>query len=204
MLRRRFPGGIQLSQDAYDTGPIRWPSRLPSAANRPLRRHPATRRTRWLWLVPLLAGLVAVLGMVIARDPGPGLSGRGWFTLALAALLAVLLAIHRNAGQLLRAVAEYLVVALLAVLLATATGIQPARAPAKHPPSHAGATAKTAVDACPSIVHVRDWLTCLWNASQKAQRRSHPATTTKPTPKGHAMTPTPTPPSPSRRTHELV
>jgi hypothetical protein len=196
MLGRRFPAGIQLSQDAYDTGPIRWP----------LPRHPAARRTRWLWLVPLVAGFLAVLGIVISHDPGPGLSlsTLGWSTIVLAALLVVLLAIHRNAGQLLRALAEYLVVALLAVLLVTATGIQPAQAPAKQPPSRAGAGATTAGDACPSIVHVRDWLTCLWNASQKAQRQTHPPATTKPKSKGHAMAPAPTPPPTSRSTHELV
>jgi hypothetical protein len=188
MLRRRFPAAIEWDEDAYDTGPIRWPS----AGNRPLRRHPATRRTRWLWLVPLLAGFLAVLGIVIARDPGPGLalSTLGWFTIILAALLAVLLAIHRNAGQLLRAIAEYLVAALLAVLLATAISTQQMPAPAaKHPPSRASGAAKSAVDACPAVVHIRDWLACLWHAGQEAARRSHPPTTTKPTPKGHAMAP---------------
>ena len=195
MLRHRLPAGIQLAQDAYDTGPHHWP----------LPRHPATRQTRWLWLVPLLAGFATVLGIVIARDPGRGLSLSrvGWCTIVLAALLVVLLAIHRNAGQMLRALAEYLVVALLAVLLVTATTIQPtqAPAPAKHPPSRAGSHMR-AVDACPSIVHVRDWLACLWNASQDAARRSHPPTTAKP--KGHAMAPSPPPPPTSRRTHELV
>jgi hypothetical protein len=165
---------------------------------------PLTERTRWLWLVPLVAGLLAVLGIVASHDPGQGLSpsGRGWFTLALAALLAVLLTIHRNAGQLLRAAAEYLVVALLAVLLVTATGLQQTPAPAaKHPPSRAGAAAKAAGDACPSIVQVRAWLACLWQAGQDAARHSHPPTTK---PKGHAMAPSPTPPLTSRRTHELV
>src|SRR6266487_4407795 len=98
MLRRLFPGAIQPPRDAYDTGPLRWP----------LPRHPATRRTRWLWLVPLVAGFVAVLGVVISHDPGPGLalSNLGWFTIVLAALLVALLAIHRNTGHLLRALAE--------------------------------------------------------------------------------------------------
>jgi hypothetical protein len=195
MLRRRFPAGIQLSQDAYNTGPIRWP----------LPRHPATRHTRWLWLVPLLAGFATVFAIVISHHPGRGLSlsNLGWFTIVLAALLVILLAIHRNAGQLLRAIAEYLVVALLAVLLVTATSIQPAQAPApaEHPPSHAGSHTR-AVDACPAIVHVRDWLTCLWNASQDTARRSHPPTTAKPM--DHAMAPSPTQPSTSRRSHELV
>jgi hypothetical protein len=173
MLRRLFPGAIQPSRDAYDTGPLRWP----------LPRHPATRRTRWLWLVPLLAGFGAVLGIVVSHDPGPGLalSGRGWFTIALAGLLVALLAIHRNTGQLLRALAEYTVVVLLAVLLATATGMQQPPPAAKQPASRAGATAKPAGDACPSIVRVRDWLTCLWHTSQEASRRAHPTpTTTRP------------------------
>jgi hypothetical protein len=165
---------------------------------------PLAERTRWLWLVPLVAGFLAVLGIVLTHDDaGPGLSGRGWFTLALAALLTVLLTIHRSAGELLRAIAEYVVVALLAVLLITATGMHQTPAPAaKHPPSRAGAEAKIAGDACPSIVQVRAWLACLWQAGQHAARHSHPPTTTKP--KGHAMAPSPTPPLTSRRTHELV
>src|SRR6266699_3163391 len=138
MLRRLFPGAIE-SEDSYDTGPLRWPS----PGSRPLRRHPATRRTRWLWLMPLVAGFLAVLGIVVSHDPGPGLSlsGRGWFTIGLAGLLMVLLAIHRNTGQLLRALAEYTVVVLLAVLLVTATGMQQTPAPARHPAARAGTAA---------------------------------------------------------------
>jgi hypothetical protein len=181
MLRRLFPDATE-SEDPYDTGPLRWPS----PGNRPFRRHPATRRTRWLWLVPLVGGFLAVLGIVASHDPGPGLSlsGRGWFTIGLAGLLVVLLAIHRNTGQLMRALAEYTVVVLLAVLLVTATGMQQAPTPAaKHPASRAGAATKTAGDACPSIVQMRDWLACLWHTSQETNRRNHPPTTT--TPKRH-------------------
>jgi hypothetical protein len=173
MLRRLFPGAIQPSRNDYDTGPLRWP----------LPRHPATRRTRWLWLIPLAAGFVAVVGIVASHDPGPGLSlsGRGWLTIALAGLLVALLAIHRNTGQLLRALAEYTVVVLLAVLLATATGMQQTPAPANQPASRAGTAAKAAGDACPSIVQVRDWLACLWHTSQQASRRAHSTpTTTRP------------------------
>lgn len=177
MLRRLFPGAIQPPQDSYDTGPLRWP----------LPRHPATRRTRWLWLVPLVAGFGAVLGIVISHDPGPGvaLSGRGWSTIALAGLLVALLAIHRNTGHLLRALAEYTVVVLLAVLLVSATGTQQTPAPAKQPAARAGAAAKTAGDACPSIVQVRDWLACLWHAGQEASRRAHSTPTTTRPRKGH-------------------
>jgi hypothetical protein len=185
MLHRLFPGALDRSEDAYDTAPFGLPARGH------LRRHPATRRTRWLWLVPLAGGLAAVLGWVVAHDPGPGLalSGLGWFTVALAALLAVLLSIHRGAGRLLRAAAEYVVVALLAVLLVT-TSAQHTPPPATHPASRADAAARAA-DACPSIVQLRAWLTCLWNAGQQAARNHPPTTTPK---KGHAMAPSPTPP----------
>jgi len=134
--------------------------------------------------VPLVAGLLAVLGIVISHDPGPGLrlSGRGWFTIGLAALLAVLLAIHRNTGQrwaLLRALAEYTVVGMLALLLVTATGMQQPPAPAaKHPASRASVAATNASDTCPSIVQLRDWLACLWHASQEPNRRDHSTPTT--------------------------
>ena len=52
------------------------------------------------------------------RPPPPGLSTRGLATVALAALVVVLLTIHRTAGpgDLARAAAEYTVVALLAGL----------------------------------------------------------------------------------------
>jgi hypothetical protein len=149
-------------------------------------------RTRWLWLLPLAAGLLAVAGWVIFHDPGPGLalSGRGWCTLVLAGLLAVLLGVHRRAETLLRALGEYAAVALLAVLLVTATGVQQQSAPAKYPASRAGAAARAA-DACPSVVELRAWLACPWNAGQQAAR-SHPPTT-KPN-KRHAMPHLPTPP----------
>jgi hypothetical protein len=172
MLRRPFPGALDLSEDTYDTGPLHR-----RAARWPLRPHPAARRTRWLWVVSLVAGFLAVLGWVLVHDPAPGLalSRLGWVKVALAALLAVLLGAHRAAGQLLRAVAEYVVVALLAVLLVTTASTQAAPAPPGRPVSRAGAAAKAA-DACPSIVHVRAWLACLWRAGQQASGPSDPST----------------------------
>jgi len=169
MLQRMFPGALERA----DTGPLR----------SPLTRHPATRRTRWLWTVPLAAGFLTVFGWVAVHDPGPGLSlsDRGWLEVGLAGLLVLLLAVHRydSTWRLVRMLAEYAAVALLAVLLVTATGMRQTPAPAaKHPAARAGTAANVAGDACPSVVQVRDWLACLWQAGQEAARRSHPPTTT--------------------------
>jgi hypothetical protein len=172
MLRRLFPGAIQPPRDAYDTGPLRWP----------LPRHPATRRTRWLWLVPLLAGFGAVVGIIVSHDPGPGvaLSGRGWFTIGLAALLVLMLGMRRRDGQLLRAAMEYVVVFTLAALIATTAGA-PQQAQAA-PDAQAQAQAQ-ATGACPSVLQARAWLTCLWHqasAATKADQQASPTTTTRP------------------------
>jgi hypothetical protein len=92
---------------------------------------------RWWWPTLALAGFGIVTGFVGGHDhPSPGLSYRGLLTMALAAVVVVLLAIHRRygPGPLARAVAEYTVVALLASLLTTvgaAVDQQPAD-PAKH------------------------------------------------------------------------
>jgi hypothetical protein len=72
---------------------------------------------------------------VLTHDPQPGLSNRGWLTVVLAAVVVVLLSIHRAArggpprAPLARAVAEYAVVALLTLLLGTAGVPQPTQAP---------------------------------------------------------------------------
>jgi peptidoglycan/LPS O-acetylase OafA/YrhL len=134
-----------------------------------------TERTRWLWLVPLAVGFVAVLGWVLAHDPGPGLalSDRGWLTIIAAAAVVLLLALHRNDGwgRLLRAIAEYTVVAILAALLATSGS---SRAPAT-PDAH------TQAATCPSVLQTRAWLTCLWHqASKTAKANQQPSTTTTP------------------------
>jgi hypothetical protein len=85
---------------------------------------------RWWW--PTLT--VAVVAYVTGHDhPGPSPSNRGLLTIALAAMVIVLLTIHRTAGPrlLARAVAEYTVVALLAALLVLAGGVnQQATTPA--------------------------------------------------------------------------
>jgi peptidoglycan/LPS O-acetylase OafA/YrhL len=126
----------------------------------------ARERTRWLWAVPLVVGVLAAAGWILSHDPAPGLalSRRGWVTVAAAVLLAGLLAAHRHdgGGELVRAIAEYTVVATLAVLLVTASPDQAAKARAHD--SHA----------CPPIVQTRAWLTCLWQQASAAAKSNHP------------------------------
>src|SRR6266511_3971897 len=89
MLSRLFPGAVERFEDDYDTAPLRERSYQRSRGH--LRRHPATRRTRWLWLVPLAAGFLTVLGWVLAHEPAPGLalSDRGWLEIGLAGALVL-------------------------------------------------------------------------------------------------------------------
>jgi hypothetical protein len=80
---------------------------------------------RWWWPILALAAFGAVAGLVLGHDhPAPGLSTRGLVTIALAALVVVLLTLHRAAGpgRLTRAVTEYVVVAVLAGLLVADLG----------------------------------------------------------------------------------
>jgi hypothetical protein len=137
-------------------------------------------RTRWLWLVPLIGSFLAVTGWVASHDPGPGLAltNRGWLTILAAALVLVLLTIHRGdgIGHLLRMLAEYAVVFALAVLvtLAATTANSPVEIQARaQAQAHAEAQARAA-GACPPVVQVRAWLSCLWD-----QASGPPTTTTQ-------------------------
>jgi len=140
----------------------------------------APTRTRWLWLVPLMAGFLAVFGWVIAHDPGPGLalSNRGWVTVGLAVLLALLLAKHRAAGgrQLAAAIAQYAAVATLTLLLALAPHT-PARSDAAPAPRQS-AQALDLTEGCgsPSL----KWVKCLWDRTGAKARQLSPTTTTTP------------------------
>jgi hypothetical protein len=89
----------------------------------PLPLQAARSIGRWLWPTLAVSGFLAVVTYTFGHDdPTPGLSHRGLLTVALAAVVVVLLTIHRRYGprSLARAVTEYALVALLTTLLAAA------------------------------------------------------------------------------------
>ena len=164
---------------------------------------------RWWWPTLAVAGFLAVAVYVTGHDPG--LSQRGLLTIALAALVVVLLTIHRTAGpsRLARAAAEYTVVALLAALLTlTAAGVdQPATPAAKDEANAATASAEASQDrpwvlrvaagviravtkAIRAVTGAAGWLVDLWRqADAKTDHPSRSPSTT--TPKAEAMPPSP-------------
>jgi hypothetical protein len=112
-LGQAFPGWDPLA----DPGPL------------PLRAGGSL--ARWWWPISAIVAFLTVVGYVLGHDPQPGLSNRGWLTITLAAVVVMLLTVHR-AGRggpprtpLARALAEYAVVALLTLLLATAGADRP-------------------------------------------------------------------------------
>jgi hypothetical protein len=112
---------------------------------------------RWIWPTLAVAGFLLVTAFTLTYDdPTPGLSLRGLLTIALTALVVVLLTIRRTAGPgaLTRAVFEYTVVFLLATLVATA-GI-----PFDQPTAsrQASATADQRPALVKTIDSFRDWL----------------------------------------------
>jgi hypothetical protein len=157
--------------------PVGWGMPHP-ALQRPSR---LVERTRWLWLIPLVVGFLAVVGWVASHDPGKGLalSNRGWLTLAVAALLLVLIGNHRldGLGHLVRMVAEYAVVAALAVLLATAAST--AHSPAELQARARAQAAARAAGACPPVTQTRAWLSCLWHQASQATTDQPTTTTTR-------------------------
>ena len=157
---------------------------------------------RWLWFTAAVGGFLAVTAFTLAHDdPAAGLSLRGLLTMALAAAVVVLLTLHRSAGPrlLARVLAEYTVVFVLAVLVAT-TGVT------LDPPSAAGRQASTAVDHRPPLVKTIDtWrdrlvgagagLAGRWGRADPRAARRRPSSTTPPPNDGEAMPFSPVSPS---------
>jgi hypothetical protein len=172
----------------------------------PLPLRPAGPLGRWVWPVTAVGSFLVVVSYVVAHDPPPhpGLSDRGLLTVALAAVVVVLLTIRRAGGprSLARAVAEYAVVALVAVLLATGAGA------AQHPADGAehADTAASAGEDRPALVQaavgVRDWLADLWRRADHQADRHDRATSSITTPEpmeGRATVPSPAEGHPDRR-----
>jgi hypothetical protein len=165
----------------------------------PLPLRAAGSVARWWWPTLAVIGFLAVAGFVLGHDdPAPGLSQRGLATIALTAVVVVLLTIRRTAGPgpLARAMGEYALVALLAGLLAT-TGLHLAQPPA------GGTQANLAPDRRPALVKTldgfRDWLAGWWQwANQEYDRRTAPPSTTTPSQR-HAMAPSPATAASTRR-----
>ena len=112
-------------------GPPHQTGWAPLVDHGPLPLQTARSVGRWLWPTLAVSGFVVVTGFVYRHDdPAPGLSLRGLCTIALAAAVVVLLTVRRTAGPgpLARALFEYSVVFLLAVLIAT-TGVDIDQAP---------------------------------------------------------------------------
>jgi hypothetical protein len=181
----------------------RWDQPLPGWTplldHDPLPLRAAGSVARWWWPTLAVASFLAVAVYVTGHDPGP--SQRGLVTIALAALVVVLLTIHRTAGprRLARAAAEYAVVALLAAMLAlTAAGNQQpvtpaAKGEAKHP---ATARAEASQDrpwvlrvttgviravtkAIRAVTGAAGWLVDLWRqADAKTDHHNRPPPTT--------------------------
>jgi hypothetical protein len=185
------------------------PGWQPLVDHGPLPLRVAGSVARWWWPTLAVTGFLAVVSYVTGHDH-PSLSNRGLLTIALAAVVVVLLTLHRRAGPgaLARATAEYSAVALLAGLLTLAGVDQPPashRTEAKHP-----ATANQAVEAGdhrPGVVRMAagvvraisrairavtgavDWLVDLWR--QAETNTDHAGDSPATTPKGEAMAPSP-------------
>jgi hypothetical protein len=192
---------------------------LPDAGPLPFRA--ARSLARWWWPISAIVGFLLLVGYTLAHDPQPGLSNRGWLTVVLAAVVVATLSVRRTRGigraPLARALGEYAVVALLAVLLATAGGQQavpapedaagrrlPTEQPTDRPQPAEHADAGTAADRRPGIVRVVTgvwgWLAELWrDAGELADRRSPPTSTTTSEPSARALSPLL--PAPTWRSH---
>jgi hypothetical protein len=176
----------------------------------PLPLRAAGSVARWWWPTLAVAGFLAVVVYVTGHDPG--LSQRGLLTIALAALVAVLLTIHRTAGpsRLARATAEYTTVALLAALLAlTAAGNQQPATPAATGKSKQTTTAsadasqdrpwvprvatsviRAITKTIRAVTGAASWVADLWRQADAKTNDARSPSTTLPT--AEAMPPSPT------------
>jgi hypothetical protein len=180
---------IGWGQPPANWGPPQMPGWAPLVDTSPTSRHAARSVGRWLWPTVAVTGFLAVTGFVLGHDdPHPGMSRRGLLTIALAALVVILLTIHRRYGpwSLARALLEYAVVFLLAVLLAT-TGLD-----VDQPPADAE-QASAAADQRPALVKAidgfGDWLS-EWRtwADKETDRRAQSASATSPAPPPPSLT----------------
>jgi hypothetical protein len=186
------------------------PGWIPLLDHRPLPLRAAGSVARWWWPTLAVAGFLAVAVYVTGHDPG--LSQQSLLTIALAALIVVLLTIHRTAGpsRLARATAEYTVVALLAALLTlTAAGAQQLATPAAKGDANQPATAsadasqdrpwvlrvaagvlRAVTKAIRAVTGAARWVGDLWHqADAKIDQRSRSSSTT--TPNAEAIAPSP-------------
>jgi hypothetical protein len=153
----------------------------------PLPLRAASSIARWWWPTAAVSGVLAVIAYTLGHDdPAPGLSHRGLLTVALAALVMVLLTIHRRygLGSLARALLEYTVVSLLATLLASAAGgaaveQQPADRPTRQAQSQAAAgddqpaVIRAGAKVVRAITGAAAWLVDLW---RQADPKNPPTT----------------------------
>jgi hypothetical protein len=190
------------SRIRWGQAPASWdaPGWAPLVDHGPLPLPTARSVGRWLWPTLSVSGFLLVTGFVFGHDDStPGLSLRGLLTIALAAVVVVLLTLRRTAGPgpLARALFEYAVVFLLAVLVAT-TGVDVDQAPT------GGTRASNIPDQRPALVKTidgfRDWLS-QWRewARKETDRRGKSSSATDPDPTGQAMAPSPASPSSTRR-----
>jgi hypothetical protein len=182
----------------WNQAPTSWdtPGWAPLVDHGPLPLQTARSLGRWLWPTLSIGGFLVVTGFVFGHDdPTPGLSLRGLVTIALAATAVILLTVRRTAGPgpLARALFEYAVVFLLAVLVAT-TGVALDQAPT------GGKRAASVGDQRPALVKTidgfRDWLS-QWRdwARKETDRRGQSSSAILPTPRARRWPP----PLPRRR-----
>jgi len=189
------------NRSRWNQAPASWdaPGWAPLVDHGPLPLQTARSFGRWLWPTLAVTGFLVVTGFILRHDdPTPGLSLRGLCTIALAAAVIILLTLRRTAGPgpLTRALFEYAVVFLLAVLVAT-TGIALDQAPT------GGKRADNVRDQRPALVKtidgLRDWLSQWRDWAHTETNRRPQSSATIPDPTGHAMAHSPASPSSTRR-----